>query len=406
MAKPTRKQPDRRKSPTTTKPQPTRGSAPRAGGKAGARGATALKRTGSSRPNIVLRAASGLLGLALRNPAIFGGTAAFAVVFGFVAANALWYQPGHHPSPLLRTRLPFTHPDPSRVSLRDPQDAPDPSKVTTFVIRREGEGGEGDPETAETEPAQMPAEALPTGERTASVPAPDALATLPGDPVPRADADADLDAAGLVRAVQTELARHGFYDGEADGRLGPKTTAAIRRFEQASGRPQTGIVRPSLLSALRGTSSSGAPGSGFADVRPAPRPTAVAFPADPAAGATPEIDPIAAAIRAAEGGTDRKPKPAEARTAKAPRPTETASADVTAPHAGAGAGAGAEDSAAMVMAIQRGLSNLAYSDVSIDGVVGDQTRLAIRHFEKHYRLPETGEPSPALLKKMKEIGAI
>ncbi|MCD7111025.1 peptidoglycan-binding protein [Rhizobium sp. DKSPLA3] len=371
MAKPTRKQPDRRKAPAAT---PARG-------KASARGATAPKRKATSRPNIVLRAASGMLRLALRNPAIFGGTAAFAVVFGFVAANALWYQPGHHPSPLMRTRLPFTHPDPARVSLSEPQDAPDPSKVTTFVIRREDEVGEA-------EPGQVPAEALPTGERTASVPAADTLATLPGEPEPRPDATPDLDPARLVRAVQAELARHGFYDGEADGRLGPKTTAAIRRFEQANGLPQTGIVSQGLLTALQGGASAS---SGIATIMPAPRPTAIPPAHKPAARTTTEIDPIAAAIRAAEGGAEAKPKPAPA------KPAETASAD-TGPSAASGPG--------LVMSIQRGLSNLAYTDVSIDGVAGDQTRMAIRHFEKHYRLPETGEPSAAVLKKMKEIGAI
>ena len=63
-------------------------------------------------------------------------------------------------------------------------------------------------------------------------------------------------------------------------------------------------------------------------------------------------------------------------------------------------------SSELVMNIQKGLSNLAYSDVSVDGVAGEQTRSAIRHFEKHYRLPETGQPSDKVLKKMKEIGAL
>ncbi|SES16047.1 peptidoglycan-binding protein [Rhizobium sp. NFR03] len=376
MAKPTRKQPERRKTLASM--------APGTKGKTSAKGATALKRRGASRPNIVLRAASGMVRLALRNPAIFGGTAAFVVVFGFVAANALWYQPGHHPSPLMRTRLPFTHPDPARVSLSEPQDVPDPNRVTTFVIRREDEAGEA-------EPGQVPAEALPTGERTASVPAPDALATLPSEPTPRQGATPDLDPTSLVRAVQAELARHGFYDGEADGRLGPKTTAAIRRFEQASGLPQTGIVSHDLLSALQGGASAS---FGIANIMPAPRPTAIPPAAKPAA----EIDPIAAAIRAAEGGAEVKPKPASGSV----RAIETASADA----ASARTGTSAESSAGMVMSIQRGLANLAYADVSVDGVVGEQTRMAIRHFEKHYRLPETGEPSAAVLKKMKEIGAI
>lgn len=373
MAKPTRKQPDRRKTAAANAARSKTGTA---------KGTTARKRQGASRPNILFRAASGMMRLALRNPAIFGGSAAFAVVFGFVAANALWYQPGNHPSPLLRTRLPLTHPDPARVSLSDPQTVPDPSKVTTFVIRREDE-------VADMEPGAVGAEGRPTGERTASVPLHDTLATLPGEPAPRPDTTPDLDPTTLVRAVQTELARHGFYDGEADGRLGPKTTAAIRRFEQASGRPQTGIVSQGLLAALLGGTS--AP-SGIATITPAPRPTAIP-PSSKPTGTTAEVDPVAAAIRAAEGGAEAKPRHAPA----SPKATQTASAE---------SGTATPGGAGMVMTIQRGLSNLAYADVSIDGVAGDQTRLAIRHFEKHYRLPETGEPSPAVLKKMKEIGAI
>lgn len=44
---------------------------------------------------------------AMRNPVATGGTAAFAIVFSFVAANALWYQPSSHPHPWLDTRDAF-----------------------------------------------------------------------------------------------------------------------------------------------------------------------------------------------------------------------------------------------------------------------------------------------------------
>ena len=60
----------------------------------------------------------------------------------------------------------------------------------------------------------------------------------------------------------------------------------------------------------------------------------------------------------------------------------------------------------MVMQIQKGLSNIAYSSVSVDGVAGEQTKAAIRRFQKHYRLPETGEPDMAVLKKLQDIGAL
>ena len=37
---------------------------------------------------------------------------------------------------------------------------------------------------------------------------------------------------------------------------------------------------------------------------------------------------------------------------------------------------------------------------------GEQTKEAIRHFQKHYRLPVTGEPNEAVLEKLKKIGAL
>jgi peptidoglycan hydrolase-like protein with peptidoglycan-binding domain len=60
----------------------------------------------------------------------------------------------------------------------------------------------------------------------------------------------------------------------------------------------------------------------------------------------------------------------------------------------------------MVLQIQKGLSNIAYTDVEIDGVAGTQTKAAIRRFQKHYRLPETGEPDEVVLQKLKAIGAL
>ena len=42
--------------------------------------------------------------LIARHPSVAGGTAAFLVIFGFVSANAVWYQRGAHPAPLFSTR--------------------------------------------------------------------------------------------------------------------------------------------------------------------------------------------------------------------------------------------------------------------------------------------------------------
>ncbi|WP_018239136.1 peptidoglycan-binding domain-containing protein [Ensifer sp. BR816] len=315
------------------------------------------KRGGRSRQGIALRglalAGQGLGRCAVlagrligHHPLGAGGSAAFAVVFSFVAANAMWYQPGTHPSPLLRTRVPLVGPEVAERLAAANGEAVEPRKVTTFVIEREGEAkAEQDQETVAGQEGSSELRALRSAETSADV----------GAALPSA----------LVADVQKELARLGLYDGTPDGRNGPKTASAILRFEKRAGRRETGMANADLLHVLRA-----AKGSETALAAPGSRPYA-----DPKSVPA-EIDPVAAAIRTAEGDTTLIP-PAEI-----PASSE------------------------LVMNIQKGLSNLAYADIVVDGVAGDQTRAAIRHFEKHYRLPQTGEPNGKVLKKLKEIGAL
>jgi peptidoglycan hydrolase-like protein with peptidoglycan-binding domain len=50
------------------------------------------------------------------------------------------------------------------------------------------------------------------------------------------------DRAGRVKALQHQLSWLGFEPGPADGRYGPLTTGAVKRFQQAHGLPADGIV--------------------------------------------------------------------------------------------------------------------------------------------------------------------
>jgi hypothetical protein len=232
--------------------QPERGpKGPARKGRSGGRGQP------QRRPNVVITGLVALGGLAARYPSVVGGSCAFIVVFSFVAANALWYQPGGHPSPFLRTRA-------AGNSLGFSATKPEPKDVTTFLIERQ--------------------------------------------------------------------------DGESDLPAVADVTPAERPFDE---------VTQSI------------------EKRPA---------AKQAAGD--EGDPVAAAILAAE--TD----PGVTAAVEKPAPSE------------------------LVMKIQKGLSNIAYADVVVDGLIGEKTRTAIRHFEKHYRLPVTGEPNVAVLDKLKDIGAL
>jgi hypothetical protein len=57
--------------------------------------------------------------------------------------------------------------------------------------------------------------------------------------------------AGLATAVQTELARRGYYHGSIDGAIGPGSRDAIRAFQKSNDLPVTGLIDPALLKALR-----------------------------------------------------------------------------------------------------------------------------------------------------------
>lgn len=303
----------KRKSPNTRKKKPSIAALAAGGLAAGARG--------------LGRAAS-------RHPAAFGGSAAFAVVFSFVAANAMWYQPGSHPSPFLRTRMP---PGADVTKAGETRTGLPATRVTTFVIEREDQlqsGNEGNrPEKS-----------------------------------------------AVVLEIQKQLALRGFFEGDADGLMGPETSSAIARFERQSGRVETGRADAQMLALLvQGEADRVAAviedadaGTGITGGIATPRER----PFEEASATDAGIDPVAAAILNAEA--DRQADK------RAEIPAQSG----------------------MVMEIQKGLSNIAYSNIAVDGIAGEQTKAAIRHFEKHYRLPETGTPNEKVLKKLKEIGAL
>jgi murein DD-endopeptidase MepM/ murein hydrolase activator NlpD len=55
-----------------------------------------------------------------------------------------------------------------------------------------------------------------------------------------------------VRALQLELAWHGFPSGPVDGRYGPRVKAAVRRFQRSVGLPIDGIADAATRRALAG----------------------------------------------------------------------------------------------------------------------------------------------------------
>ncbi|HWT58724.1 MAG TPA: peptidoglycan-binding domain-containing protein, partial [Rhizobium sp.] len=173
----------------------------------------------------------------------------------------------------------------------------------------------------------------------------------------------------LVMEVQQQLVRRGLYNGIPDGIIGPRTSAAILFFEETVGMAQTGDPTPEVLAALKIDAAG-------------PSTVPVEKPPEDVSSKAAAEDPVAAAIRSAEKTVKTAPSSAK----------QVPSSEIT--------------NVDLVLKIQKGLSNMAYANVGVDGVAGEQTRAAIRHFQKHYNLPENGEPTQAVLKKLKEIGAI
>jgi peptidoglycan hydrolase-like protein with peptidoglycan-binding domain len=169
----------------------------------------AKKRAPSMAARILRSTAAGIA----HHPRPIAGAAAFGVVFSVVAANALWYQPKHHPAPLLATRMfedaqnkgQQTRPGAADVAAADPG-------ATIFRIERQSDES--------------------------------ALEEVPADPAKQV-------ASPLIREVQQALARRGLYDGPADGLTGPKTTAAILFFQESEGLQQTGEASVDLLARLK-----------------------------------------------------------------------------------------------------------------------------------------------------------
>ncbi|MBP2560505.1 hypothetical protein J2857_003274 [Neorhizobium galegae] len=282
---------------------------------------------------------------AARRPKTLFGCAAFGIVFSFVAANALWYQPGGHPSPFLATR---DSKNPNQIAGYRPARRTAPADVTTFRIER------ADPNAVTPAPAAAPAAA------PAETASPVQAAPLPAAPSVAAPT--------------------------------PRPQPATPHEAQPAAPKPAEVARPTPAAPTRPVQSAALP----------PKPVSPSRPAE-SANARGE-DPVAAAIRASE----RKPAmtpPANIPNAASSSGRPAATPVSQKPNAPGQPNASGQPSD-LVLQIQRGLSNIAYADVGVDGVAGAQTKAAIRRFQRHYRLPETGEPDELVLKKLKSIGAL
>ncbi|MEM8749398.1 MAG: peptidoglycan-binding domain-containing protein [Pseudomonadota bacterium] len=246
------------------------------------------------------RTTNPVLAILKQQPALFCGAALSLAVTGAVLTNAIWYQPGKHPSPMFSTR------DVNVVRPLAENDAVKPKQQTA----------------KKSVPAQVAA--LETSEE-------------------------------LLREVQTALSVRGYYDGKLDGVYGSRTRSAINQFQRDHSFTADGKVSVRLLTQILMSASA--------------RPKEVPVPKRVVAEKTPK--------------TDETKQQASAKA----QPLEQV-AD------------------GLVARIQSGLKAYGYDDLIVDGKMGQHTATAIQRFQLDYGMKITGEPSPGVLKKLKEIGAV
>lgn len=222
---------------------------------------------------------------------LFGGT---------IIVNAVMMQNEKHPTPLFRNAIREAESYPT------PPARPEPTRQAAL----------GQNAVPAARPAPVPAApAAPAAAKPADLPA-----AAPSDP--------------LLADIQRELARRGFYKGEAHGRPGAATTQAIRDYQFSQRVPVDGKPSEALLKDLQSAS------------RAAMR------------------DELADLLK--RNGAERP--------AAEDKPSRT------------------------VLDVQRALNKAGYGPLTEDGQFGPSTRNALAKFEADRKLPPRGEPKGPVLK--------
>jgi len=326
----------------------------------------------------------------LRNTAV----AALIGLSAMAGSNALYHQAHHHPAPLFGTF------DSAPVAAK-------PKKAVAPVM-----------------PAARPKtmDFVDDDETTGSV--------NPAAVAPRPIGNAD------VIAVQQHLAAMNLFDGTIDGLFGPRTSKAIRAFEQKSGQPAKGQLTPQIVAMIKAAPAlSDAPVAPAVeaapvvqtvpviaqDPLPAPAPLLSASPAAPAVQVA-EIAPVATATES-DAATETlpmttvpkrtvqtiavhaqvTPPAAEQAMPSAIAPDDT---DADAADAPPATDTNAATDRTVVASVQRGLNSLGFLHGEISGLADEATAKAIRNFEVYYNYAVTGKVSRGLVNLLQQAGAV
>jgi peptidoglycan hydrolase-like protein with peptidoglycan-binding domain len=179
-----------------------------------------------------------------------------------------------------------------------------------------------------------------------STPVVEAAKSAPPQPTPSGPSSTSSPAtvgranAAVVTEIQRELSRRGFYDGVLDGKYGPKTDAAIRDFEHATGLRPSAEPNEALLRAIKTSSIRSRPATAARPQNSSARP-----------------DPIAEYLAPSR----------------------------------------------QVIAVQRALSEFGYGQIKPTGLIDPETQSAIERFERERRLPVTGQLSHRVVRELAAI---
>lgn len=312
-----------------------------------------------------------------RNPVVAGGATAFLVTLGFVASNAIWYQPQAHDGVFFKTR-------PEQVFRAIVKDDEANRRLTGNVTGQNTASPEVAPvrDVTQTQAVSAPGSQPNQQHVAATLP----TTTVDGGDLPALAPNGDKE----VAILQYNLKQLGFYDGGVDGLTGPQTRKALEQWQsvQAKLAPQPSPVKElSVADAI-----------------------AVAVPENRPQRAVPVVErmqgsnPAPIMVRTQERAPVERATVIPARNSGAVQPAAT-QASLT-PSSQTRSSSGQIVSAEELVRIQAGLKAFGNDTVVVDGVPGKSTEDAIREFQKLFRLNVSGKPDSELIGKMREIGLI
>ena len=163
------------------------------------------------------------------NPAVVGGSTAFAVAMAFFSANALYFQDQSHPSALFSTR-----PQAQPVEMAADRHASDRQQTVTRLVLRS-------PGSDSLDERQIPVPAVRKPEPV------QVAGGRPDDAAHTAARAGD----GELATIQELLSKLGYYKGDVDGLQGPMTAAAIEEYKVRVGLRGIALSNDQLTTSLR-----------------------------------------------------------------------------------------------------------------------------------------------------------